>query len=277
MPSLDVRMEINMSIYANRATLSLLNMTNEMYRKNIEIRRITKTCAMLMMSGLSKNDISDSIVRCCLESQKSDGGFIGNTDTLWNIKFLEFFPEYKSERSIALNWLLKGNGTEPGYGRSKRDIHRIPVTGLALYLLPEIANNQTLEWLEKTWKSEINSLTYKAAYTIMAFQKNQYIPQDKKLILNAAKWIASQQQQSGGFAPWLDHPVGENVYCTAVSMLALIATKDLTFRNNIIQGYRYLCSSQLKSGIWSYHEIEDGAAWGLLALTVAENYLERLL
>lgn len=266
-----------MSIYANKATLSLLNMTHEMYRKNIEIRRITKTCAMLMMSGLSKNDISEKFVKKCLESQRSDGGFIGNTDTIWNIKFLEYFPEYEQERSKAIQWLTNDNGAEPGYGRSKRDVHRIPVTGLALYLLPEIADIDTLEWLENTWVSEVNSLTYKAAYTIMAFLKNGYSPNNKNLVIDASRWLASQQQQSGGFAPWLDHPVGENVYCTAVSILALIATQDPSFIDCIIRGYKYLCSSQLRSGIWPYHEIEDGAAWGLLALTEAEIYLEELL
>ena len=48
-----------MSVYANRAILSLLNMTKEMFRKNIEIRRITKTSAMLIMSGLSPQDIPE--------------------------------------------------------------------------------------------------------------------------------------------------------------------------------------------------------------------------
>ncbi len=33
------------------------------------------------------------IVEKCLSSQHDDGGFIGNTDTLWNVKFLEFFPK----------------------------------------------------------------------------------------------------------------------------------------------------------------------------------------
>ena len=263
-----------MSIYANKATLSLLNMTHEMYRKNIEIRRITKTCAMLMMSGLSKNDISKEIVNSCLVSQNPDGGFIGNSDTIWNIKFLEFFPEYSKERSKAISWLTKNNGNIPGYGRSKRDIHRIPVTGLALYLLPEITDIQTLEWLEDTWQAEQNSLTYKAAYTVLAFIKNDYRTKRENLISDTCSWLISQQQTNGGFAPWYNHPVGENVYCTSVAILALIAANSSDYDDSIIRGYQYLCSSQLQSGIWSYHEIEDGASWGLLALTEAETYLE---
>ena len=222
-----------MSKYANRAIMSLLNMCNEMFRKNIEIRRITKTCALLLMSGLSPNAIPRKIVDKCISSQKDDGGFIGNTDTLWNIKFLEFYPQYERERNWAIEWLISNNGDEEGFGRSKRDMHRIPVTGLALYLLPEIATDKNLEWLENT--------------------------------------------TSGGFAPWLNHPVGENVYCTAVALLALISMQDDSYRETIERAYEYLCVTQLKSGIWAYHEIEDGASWGLYALSQAEKYLEERL
>lgn len=263
-----------MSKYENRATMSLLNMCNEMFRKNIEIRRITKTSALLLMSGLSPNDIPKKILNRCLESQKEDGGFIGNTDTLWNIKFLEYYPQHNQERAKALKWLLEGNGEEEGFGRSKRDMHRIPVTGLALYLLPEIANDKNLTWLEQTWSSELNSLTYKAAYTILAFNQNHYIPKSNpNLIVESANWLKSQQETSGGFAPWLGHPVKENVYCTAVALIALISMADSSYTQTIEKAYTYLCQTQLRSGVWSYHEIEDGASWGLYALVQAGKYL----
>ncbi|MBO5168925.1 MAG: terpene cyclase/mutase family protein [Phascolarctobacterium sp.] len=264
-----------MSKYENRAIMSLLNMCNEMFRKNIEIRRITKTCTLLLLSGLSPYDIPKKIVDKCIASQKDDGGFIGNTDTIWNIKFLEFYPQFEVEKQRAINWLISNNGAESGFGRSKRDMHRIPVTGLALYLLPEIATEENLEWLESTWCSELNSLTYKAAYTILAFNKNKYKPKiNENLIKETADWLSKQQEISGGFAPWLKHPVGENVYCTAVALIALISMKDDYYRETIKRAYDYLCLTQLKSGIWAYHEIEDGASWGLYALTQAEKFLE---
>lgn len=266
-----------MSKYANKAIMSLLNMCNEMFRKNIEIRRIAKTSTMLLMSGLSPNDIPNKIIKKCLDYQNPDGGFIGNTDTLWNIKFLEFYPQYNKERDQAIKWLLSNNGEEEGFGRSKRDMHRIPVTGLALYLLPEIATEKNLAWLEATWSSELNSLTYKAAYTILAFNKNKdkYTPQtNSNLIYETAQWLDTQQEASGGFAPWKGHPVGENVYCTAVALIALISMQDTKYKTTIEKAYNYLCRTQLNSGIWPYHEIEDGASWGLYALTQAEKYLE---
>lgn len=114
----------------------------------------------------------------------------------------------------------------------------------------------------------MNSLTYKAAYTILAFNKNKYKPKtNDALICETAKWLSDQQEASGGFAPWRSHPVGENVYCTSVALLALISMNDTAYREAIERAYVYLCKTQLKSGVWAYHEIEDGASWGLYALS----------
>lgn len=263
-----------MPLHANRATMSLLNMTREMHRKNIEISRITKTYALLLMSGLSKHDISPLVMEQCLRTQQSDGGFVGNTDTLWNIKLLEYFPEFRAERDAAIRWLIADNGAEAGFGRSKRDMHRIPVTGLALYILPELADERTLDWLEATWLSEQNSLTYKAAFTLLAFLRCGRSPHQPFLLKDTADWLLSQQQNNGGFAPWKDHPVGANVYCTAVAMLGLMSTGSGTYRAAVANACAYLCATQLKSGIWPYHEIEDGAAWGLFALAQSEMFLD---
>lgn len=111
----------------------------------------------------------------------------------------------------------------------------------------------------------MNSLTYKAAYTILAFNKNKYKPKtNDALICETAKWLSDQQEASGGFAPWRSHPVGENVYCTSVALLALISMNDTAYREAIERAYVYLCKTQLKSGVWAYHEIEDGASWGCM-------------
>jgi hypothetical protein len=262
-----------MSISSNRATLSLLNMTNEMFRKNIEISRITKTCTMLLLTGISTESIDPNIILTCIKNQKLDGGFVGNTDTIWNAKLLEYYPRYNKEMIAALKWINEGNFEDGGFGRSKRDMHRIPVTGLALYLLPQLAKDIHLEWLENTWLSEVNSLTYKAAYTLLAFDACNYVPNNQKNIEDTAYWLASQQEENGGFAPWLSHPVGDNIYCTAVATLALISVDVNKYEENILKAYNYMLKTQLKSGIWPYHEIEDGASWGLLALTTCENVL----
>ena len=57
-------------------------------------------------------------------------------------------------------------------------------------------------------------------------------------------------------------------------LYALISMRDDGYKETIERAYNYLCRTQLKSGIWAYHEIEDGASWGLYALSQAEKYLE---
>jgi prenyltransferase beta subunit len=260
-----------MSLYTNKTTLSLVRMTREMFRKNIELSRIVKTSDLLILSGVSPNCIDENIVKSCVESQFDDGGFTGNTDTIWSICLLQQYPAYTRQANAAIEWLKTNSDEKGGFGRTKRDMPRIPVTGLALYLLPHLAQEKHLKWLEAAWTSEINSLTYKAAYTLMAFNKNSYMPHDKTLIDSTIDWLANQQEDNGGFAPWLKHPAGSNIYCTAIAALGLLSYGTERCFRQIHRAYRYMQNTQLPSGIWPYHEIEDGASWGLYAMSKVEE------
>lgn len=260
-----------MSVNSERAALSLHNMIREMQRKNIELSRIIKCATQLIMSGVTPNSIPKSILNKLIKSQNEDGGFVSNADTIWNIKFLEYYPEFTVERNRAVEWLCKQqkNGC---FGRSIRDMVRIPVTGLAYYLLPELClGNDNLCYLEDLWKSEMCSLTYKASYTLMAFKKNEYKPKDDILISESVKWLENQQEIDGGFAPWKKHPVGTNIYCTAVSCLGLLSYPEYCSMDRIDRAYDFMVKTQLKNGLWAYHELEDGAAWGLRAMVEIER------
>lgn len=262
--------EMYMSIYSDRTAMSLHHMIREMYRKDIELARIVKCSVQMILSGVSANSIKDEILKKLIASQNEDGGFVSNTDTIWNAKFLSFFPRYHEAYQAAIQW-LDCHRTERGFGRSSRDMGRIPVTGIAFSLHPSICNEEDLMWLEDLWLSEKNSLTYKAAYTLMAFKENKYVTKNKFLINECVQWLMSQQEDDGGFAPWKGHPVGSNIYCTAVSVLGLI-TYPMKESDDIIQkAYKYILHTQLPTGLWPYHEIEDGAAWGLRALTAIEK------
>ncbi|MDR2116216.1 MAG: terpene cyclase/mutase family protein [Planctomycetaceae bacterium] len=265
-----------MSLYTNRSTVSLLNMVWAMFRKGIENARIVKAAVFLLMSGVSPSCIDREIVESVANAQRKDGGFIGTSDTVAGVRFLQFYPEYKNNIQMGLEWLQNLSNENGGWGRSKRDMHRIPSTGFALWMLPELSQNEPkhLQWLEQTWLSERNGLTYKAAYTLMAFAKNKYIPRNEKLIAETQDWLASQQKSNGGFAPWKDHPVETDIFCTAVSTLGLLAYPNEKYYTNILASYRYMCDTQLTNGIWRFHEIEDGASWGLLAMSEAEKLIE---
>ena len=250
-------------------------MIGNMYDKGIELPRLTKCATQLLMAGFSSNSIPNSILYDCLSTQNDDGGWVSVVDTIWNTKFLSFYSNNPNANTAIMDSIkyLTINRIGFGFGRSKRDIGRIPVTGIALYLLPELASDDSLRWLEDLWLSEKNGLTYKAAYVLMAFKKNKYIPVSENLIYDIIKWLISQQEQDGGFSPWKDHPVGTNVYCTSVALIGLMQyiNEYPEIKSTIDKAYVYLCNNQLVNGLWAYHELEDGGAWGLAALTIYER------
>ncbi|UCH96805.1 MAG: hypothetical protein JSV88_08120 [Candidatus Aminicenantes bacterium] len=249
--------------------VSLSNMVREMNRKNLDLNRITKTASLLMLSGLSGNSIPSGIIRRCLAEQREDGGWIAVVDTMWNTYFLKLLDPQKYKENIrqGLTYLHTQINTHGLWGRSERDISRIPVTGMMFYLFPVMADKKRLQLLEELWQSEKYSLTYKAAYTLMAFKATGYQPRDKNLIDDTLEWLRENQRNDGGFAPWKDHPIHSDVFCTAAAVLGMVQYKGSVPGEVFQKSYHWLLNNRLPNGIWPYHEIEDGASWGLYALT----------
>jgi hypothetical protein len=257
-----------------KSTLSLLNMISEMYRKEIELARIGKTSALLIMSGVSCNSISQNVIELCVRSQKEDGGWIGVADTIWCAKLLSFYGEkYHCQIRKAYEWLKQQKVEGNGWGRSSRDMGRIPVTGILHFLAPDIVEKQNSEWLENLWVKEKNSITYKAAYTLMAFKAKEYMCKNRKLIKETTFWLESQQNEDGGFGPWKGHPVGSNILCTAIAVVGLLQYKEFIDNKVFKRAEEFIVINQLPNGLWRYHQIEDGASWGLFALSNLYNHL----
>jgi hypothetical protein len=250
-------------------------MALEMESKHLELRRITQVVSILLSSGLSRTCVPRTLAGRCVEEQHSDGGWGAVPDTAWNLHFLEQFDAelYRVRIALGTAFLLAQRNARGLWGRSKRDIERIPVTGLLLYLFPQLATRETMRQLELLWVSERNGLTYKAAYTLLSFKRNNYEPNDPLLIESTVNWLVDNQRDNGGFAPWKAHPVASDVYCTAVAALGLLQYRELVPRRAFERCLQWLESSQLPQGIWAFHEIEDGASWGLWALIELSTFL----
>ncbi|KUO50217.1 MAG: hypothetical protein APF76_10920 [Desulfitibacter sp. BRH_c19] len=261
-----------------RTVISLRNMIAEMNRKNIELKRITKTSSILLMSGLSANSIPEHIVKRCLDEQHEDGGWAGIGDTIWNAFFLKQlgYSNFKDNIKRALNFMGNHRNKEGLWGRSNRDISRIPVSGLYFYLLPEAAESTELRLLEELWYEEFGGITYKAAYTLMAFKKKDYMPVNPQLIDDTVKWLVENQEADGGFSPWKAHPVDSDVFCTAIATIGLLQYRERVDTKVFKRSYEWLHRNQLKNGIWKYHEIEDGTSWGLYAMVHLIDYFKTI-
>lgn len=254
-----------------RAASSLNNMVQEMIKKELELKRITKTAALLFDSGFVSPSTNAAVIAKCLNARYDDGGWVAVVDTMWNAYFLSLYKNSCDIIKEAYKYIVANQGKTQIWGRSKRDFERIPVSGMMLYLFPCLATEERLYALENLWISEQCSLTYKAAYTLMAFRKNSYIPKQKDLIKDTVQWLIDNQREDGSFAPWKLHPVASDTYCTAIALLGMMSYKELIPVDKIKKTAAWLLDTQLPFGIWPCHEIEDGASWALYALSLIQK------
>ncbi|OQX27549.1 MAG: hypothetical protein BWK80_04750 [Desulfobacteraceae bacterium IS3] len=260
-----------------KAVGSLSAMLQEMNRKRLELRRITKTACFLRLAGISVNSIPEKIIERCINEQEKDGGWVSIVDTMWNVSFLKILNlvKYQDRISCGLKFLEGQTNRNGLWGRSQRDVSRIPVTGMMFYILPELATHDRLYNLENLWESEINSLTYKAAYLLMAFKKCSYKPKRENIIADTLLWLGKNQRDDGSFSPWKEHPVASDIFCTSVSSLGLLQYHEFVPADVFKKALSWIEVTQLPQGIWAYHEIEDGASWGLWAMAELSRYLSK--
>jgi hypothetical protein len=256
-----------------RAAASLLNMINEMMSKDLELKRITKTAALLCECGFKSPSLFNELAHKCLTTQHEDGGWVAIVDTMWNMRFLALYDTslYSGVIERGRRFLNDNTSMLGLWGRSKRDFDRIPVSGIMLSRLPNMVSMRRLEMLERLWIKEQGSLTYKASYTLMAFKDNNYSPIQRDLITKTIRWIEENQREDGSFGPWKEHPAASDTYCTAIALLGLLTYPEFIERNSIIKASNWLLETQLPSGVWPFHEIEDGGSWALRALAESKR------
>lgn len=264
-------------IAVHRGIISLSQTTKDFLSKEIELTRICRLAVLLKESGVNLNAILlKKISEKCIKIQKDDGGWSDVPESMWCASFLSLTNEYGIHVERAIKWIYSQRHETQGWGKSLRDSARIPVTGLILYLLPQLASGANLRWLESEWKKEWKSqpcLSYKAAFTLMAFDKNNYHPEDNEIVSKTVQWLADQQNDDGGWGPWKNHPVGSDPWCTGICLISLLHYPDELPQKVLRNGLKWIKEKQLPNGLWAYHYIEDGSIWALYALTKGYGYL----
>ena len=262
-----------------RSVISLGKIVGDFLRKRIELTRICRAAMLLKESGVNPNTtLYHKLAEKCIDVQRDDGGWTDVEETIWCTSFLNLFEEFSGLVEKALEWLGRQRHNDGGWGRSIRDPARIPVTGLLLHLLPQLSSNEDLKWLENKWFEERKfepHLTYKAAFTLMAFSQNDYHPQNQDLISKAVHWLSGQQNDDGGWGPWKGHPVGSDPWCTGIGMVGLLHYPDEIPQKVSWKALKWLREKQLPNGLWPYHYIEEGSSWALYALVMGYSLLER--
>lgn len=265
-------------IAIQKGLTGLLLVLREYLGKQIELERIVRVAVLLMRSGVNQNNsIFQEISKRCLAEQKDDGGWIGVEDSIWCVAFLKNFEEYFQGYKNGLDWLKGQKLKNNGWGKTSRDIGRIPITGILLYLLPELSNVDSLRWLESEWEREFSinpKLTYKSAFTLMAFKRNDCQFLDSHLFNDTLDWLISQQNEDYGWGYCQGQPVGSTPFCTGVALTGLLQYPDRIAPNIIANGLKWVEKNQLTEGLWPDHYIEEGSAWTFYALTEGYKFLK---
>jgi len=263
-----------------KGLVALLNTIQDFFIKEIELERLSRIAVLLNQSGLNQNNsiFQQLAGRCALE-QKNDGGWLGVVDSLWCTSFLDQYEEDSESVKSALTWLKEQRHDDGSWGKTERDIGRITVTGQLLYFLPQLASKSSLIWLEKKWREELEiipRLTYKGAFTLMAFKRNDYQPMDSQLISQTIEWLEEEQNDDFGWGPWKGQPIGSSPFYTGVALAGLLQYPDKINPEVMMNGVKWLEEKQLDNGLWPDHYIEEGSSWAFFAFTRAMAYLDSM-
>ena len=101
------------------------------------------------------------------------------------------------------------------------------------------------------------------------------MPQDQEdeLVARTITHLAEDQNDDGGFAPWKDHPIGSEAWSTGVVLWGLSRWGELVDRTVLEKALEWLQRTQLPSGYWPYHYLDEGTSLALIGAVSAMKAL----
>jgi len=213
-----------------------------------------------------------------IRSQRPDGGWSDVEETLWCLGYLKLRPDvHRHSVDAGLDWLKSQRSPEGGWGRTHRDRPRIPITGLACALCPEVVGEKDLEWLQCAWEADLNGpvqLTYKAGFFLLgcAHPLSRVNP---ALVTQTVEYVFREQSDDGGFGPWKDHPCGSDPWSTGVVLWGFSCVPDQAPLEVVRRAVAWLESAQLPNGLWPYHPIDEGSSLALIGLSKVLPLLDK--
>lgn len=242
--------------------------------------RIARLLTCLVLTGGYRNS---SLVSGCGKviyyAQQLDGGWGDTEETMWSLAFLKRSGFLKhQEYEEGLLWLNGQRHPDGGWGRTIRDVPRIPISGLVLWLLPEVSDAKATDWLKAEWKKELQSsarLCYKGSFFLLGLSGSGGSVDDCSLIRETYSFLADEQNDDGGFGPWKNHPIGSDPWSTGIVLLGLLSYPNLVKKDVVERAVEWLGRTQLPNGLWAYHYIEEGSAYAYWGLVEALKYLSK--
>lgn len=243
-------------------------------RKTADQVRMARSLYALAFSG---TDVNSDHCRMPLNNvrrgQRADGGWVDTEETAWCTALMRYHygPEDPAVRS-ALSWLNSIRRATGGWARHCRDEARIPTTGLIAGLLPDIIEDGDIDWLTGEWQRDFEGpvrLSYKAGFFLLAMPEGRA----NDLVTQTLAHLSEDQNEDGGFGPWRDHPIGSDPWSTGVVLWGLSRWINMVDKAVIHKAIAWLERTQLPSGYWPYHYLDDGTSLALIGAVAAMKAL----
>lgn len=233
--------------------------------KSLETIRIAKSVKSLLDAGILRSGPPLRVATDCLVTkQQSDGGWSDPEETAWACTVLREVNAHNdpSVRS-AIQWLDSVRKPSGGWGRHDRDQARIPTTALIAALVPDVVTSSDITWLTNEWQHDFAGpvrLSYKAGFFLLAVPERRA----DDLVAETIAHLALDQNDDGGFAPWRNHPIGSDPWSTGIVLWGLSRWVTKVDKTVIEKALAWLERSQLPSGYWTYHYLDDGTSLALI-------------
>jgi hypothetical protein len=210
-------------------------------------------------------------------AQLPDGGWSDPEETAWAVAALSQLSGEDSEAVCkAISWLTSARHPRGGWGRYPRDQVRIPTTALVITLVPPVATDADREWVKQAWEKDLDSpvrLSYKGGFYLLTANNENGDPIDP-LVARTIAYLAEDQNEDGGFGPWRDHPIGSDPWSTGVVLWGLSKWIDFVSPAVIEKAFAWLEKTQLPSGYWPYHYLDEGTSYALIGAMTASRAME---
>ncbi len=257
-----------------RATRYAINFLGYSLTRELETIRIARAASTLLFVG---NTGSESLFQQAtvffVRRQQPDGGWSDPEETAWAVGCIGLArgqddPAVQS----ALQWLNNERKQGGGWGIHSRDQARIRTTAVISALAPTVIKKEDIKWLENEWARDCHGpvkLSYKAGFFLLAMPPGWA----DELVGRTITHLAEDQNDDGGFAPWKGHPIGSDPWSTGVVLWGLSRWVDRVDRTVLVRALDWLQKTQLPSGYWPYHYLDDGTSLALIGAVSAMKAL----
>jgi len=261
---------ISTNTILTRAVTAMGSFTIDALHRKQSPTRVARAVFSLLQAGCSAyTQAFQTIAEHLYQNQQPDGGWSDPVETAWAAGIIGLVRGEKDDAfKSAKGWLNAARNTGGGWGHHARDHARIPATALISVLVPEVIKKTDLGWMTTEWQRDFESpvrLSYKAGFYLLAMPKDQ----KDELVAQTIAHLCQDQNDDGGFAPWKGHPIGSDPWSTGVVLWGLSRWVDQVDHAALEKALIWLQETQLPSGYWPYHYLDDGTSLALIGSVAA--------